>query len=374
MFPKWRHCLLILLVCLPAVVVPGIAGADEVDLYRYQTLVVSQDRSERNQATADGLAEVLVRASGQQRVLQDSAVVKELSNASRYLLEYSYQSSGEQLEIDGNLRPAWRLVLRYSESEVQQLLRDARLPIWPANRPSTLVWLVMDDNQGRRIAFPQNDDGTLDSLREASERRGVPVLTPRGDLEDQAALSANAAWRLNEAAIRAASERYQPNTILVGKLSETSSGQWFGNWLLLDRDRSSSFDGRGASLETVINAGIDASADYFFQLYGYEPGEGGSRTLSFQLGGVSGFADYTSAMEYLEELALVERADLTVALGDYVLLNIMTDADVALLQDALALDRKLVPEAATTASTGGSLTTPVEPLGSPTNPLRYRWQ
>lgn len=353
--------LFLYLLCVPAF------AQQRVDLYQADMLVPDQSQRERNQAMVDALAEVIVRASGQPRVLENEQIIDALGGASDYVVEWRYENSDEVLEVGGRERPAWRVVMRFSGNAVERLLRDARLPIWPANRPGMLVWLMVDSVQGGRIRVsPSSSPEVLEYAQDSAKRRGIPLIKPLMDLEDQVALSAGTLWSLDQEAIREASERYNPDSILVGRLTETSGGRWRAGWLLMHRDRTEVFDSAGRELEDVVAGGVDQVANHFFQLYGILPSEGSSEALVFQVDGVEDFASYTAVMNYLQGLGVVRRHDLAGVRGGSMLIYLYLDGDVSLLRDALALDERLVPQA--------DLTLNSVPPGEPGNPLRYRWR
>lgn len=341
-------------------------GQQRVDLYQADMLVPDQSQRERDQATVDGLAEVIVRASGQPMILENPQVIEALQQASHYLVEWRYENSEETLTIDGREQPARRLVLRYSGNTIEKLLRDLRLPIWPANRPSMLVWLIVDSAEGRTRVSSSSASELLKLTEASAKRRGIPLLKPLMDLEDQVALPADALWAVDQSAIRQASERYNPDSILVGRFTETSQGRWRAAWQLSHRERNTSFEGSGRALEDVIAGGIDEVANHFFQLYGITPSDGSSEALAFQVDGIDDFASYTKVMDYLGSLAVIRRHDLVVVRGGSMLLYVYLEGDLGLFRDALALGEALVPNA--------DLSTSAVPPGDPGNPIRYRWR
>ncbi|MEX1032370.1 MAG: DUF2066 domain-containing protein [Cellvibrionaceae bacterium] len=358
----------ILMLCLLCV---HAYAQERVDLYQAELLVVDQSQRERNQAMVDGLAESIVRASGQPRVLENPQVIEAVNRAANYLTEWRYESTEETITIDGREVPAQRLVLRYSGNAIERLLRDLRLPIWPANRPTMLVWTVVDSGNGRSRVSSSSAPEILDLIKAAAKRRGVPLITPLMDLEDQVAVPTEQLWSLRQEIIGQASERYDADSILVGRLTETSRGDWRGGWLLMHRGQSVSFDVSGADAVDVVAGGIGQVADYFLQLYGIVPNEGPSEALAFQVDGVEGFADYTRVMNYLQGLAVVGRTDLVAVQGGSLLLYLYLEGNTASLRDALSLDRRLTPHSSLSDIV---VSDTVVPPGSPGNPLRYRWR
>ena len=347
-----------------------------VDLYQTETLVTSQSSRERARAATDGLAEVVLRISGTLAALQAPAVIDGMRRAQSYVYEFQYASTDQTLTVDDREVPASRLILRFSRQGVERLLRRANLPMWPANRPSLLVWLVVDDlDRGRHLVGPADDPAAIAALNAAAGRRGLPLLAPLLDLEDRVALAGDAAWVLAEDKIRLASGRYQSDAILVGRYSSTSRGEWRATWLLLHKGQSRVFDSVGFELDTVIAAGVNQVADHLAGIYAIVPGQHDPDAVVMQLTGVADFTHYVRVLDYLEKLAVVRQAHLAAVRGDTLLLHLYTDGDLALLLNALALDRRLVPVASVDPGLPGPEAPEWQlgPRGSIHNPLHYQW-
>ena len=344
----WRPLRTVLWV-VALLLLSGASRAEQlVDLYRYKTLVASRDQKELNRAINDGFAEVLVRAAGQAQVLQDPNVVRELRRARSLVVQYVYESTSETIAPgDGPPVPATRLVITYSAQEIDKLLRNLQLPFWPPNRPNMLVWIVVDEGaSGRRFANEQSFKEVVDAVRIHTERRGIPLSWPLLDLEDQVALSADSAWRLDEGKIKAASERYHPDSILVGRLKQSGSGEWQSDWQLLHKDRDQVMDSRASEVNNVVATVMDRVADYFFSQYGIVRGAAPAEVISLAISGIDRFEQYMAALKYLEGMAIVRRADLIAVNGNRMQVQVYTEGDMKLFQDALALEKKLVPDTA----------------------------
>ena len=369
---KMTQCWGALLVLAVGLALSQLAGAAQtVDLYRTQVLVTSQSTAERGRAAAQGLAEILTRVSGQADANRRPAVRQALKTANRYLSEFSYASTDETLERAGEERPATRLLLAFSPALVDKLLRQAQLPAWPANRPTLMVWLVADDvSQGRHLV---EDEESLDVLRKAAQRRGLPIVTPLLDLEDRVAISAADLWSFDEAKLQAASARYQADAILVGRYSQTSRGRWLASWQLLHKQGDGAFDSRRDQLTEVMNNGIDQVADHMAGLYAIVPRDSAFDRVVLQVAGVHDFAAYRATLDYLQRLRMVRRATLRSVQGQALELTLQTEGELSLLLDTLALDNKLVP---VESVPDGSMSLPGNrylPRGSEQNPLLLRW-
>ncbi|MGL5280991.1 MAG: DUF2066 domain-containing protein, partial [Plesiomonas shigelloides] len=100
------------------------------------------------------------------------------------------------------------------------------LPVWNHDRPAIMLWLV--DNRGnnsageRRIMLDQEYSAAREQLRQVAMERGIPLLLPLGDLEDNMAVSASDVYGNFINPIAAASLRYQPDAVLVASLNNDS--------------------------------------------------------------------------------------------------------------------------------------------------------
>lgn len=345
--------------------VPLAYAQERVDLFHASVLVPNQSQAERNKAVVDGLKEVVLKSTGQAAALESPEVVEALNRASSYLVEWRYESTDETLEVDGQQRPASRLVLRFSSNGIEKLLRESRLPIWPASRPTVLAWLMVDGSSGRRVVSSTFSPEVATALQTVARQRGLPVIRPLMDLEDQVALSASNLWALDYDTIRRASERYDPDSILIGRLTERG-GQWRASWTLMHRGRNVAFESSGSDVMEMMSAGLDPVISHYVDLYAIIPQEGSGEALIFQVDGVQDFANYIRLSNYLENVVAVRHFDLVAVQGSSLLLYVYPAGETGVLRDALALDERLVviPD----LSVAGL------PPGSPGNPLRYRWR
>ncbi|WP_339900304.1 DUF2066 domain-containing protein [uncultured Gilvimarinus sp.] len=355
----------LLFIC--TLILSGVAGADQVvDLYSADALVKSQSEAQRAAAAKQALADTLVRVSGSTTVADNPAVRQALVRAQDYVYEYSYASTDEALEaIDGTLVPASRLQLKFSPPLIEQLLRDANLAFWPANRPTVLVWLVTNTPSGRDVA---SDLPTLTVLREHADERGLPLMVPLFDLEDHLAMPADALWQMDERQIREASERYRADAIVVVRASELSGQRWRADWQLMHADGTPSFDAQGESLESLLPAVVDTVADFFANRYAISPSEAGDANVVLQVNNVESFADYKKVEHYLAQLALVRRTQLASLNADGLTLRLFTEGDVARLQNTLALGGVLLPASESVSLPSNRYLVP----GTDNAPLQYR--
>lgn len=332
-----------------------------VDLYKVSTLVASQSSGEREKAASAAMARLLVRVTGDPQIAANEELQPYLARAQNYVLQFGYSRTEEQLtREDGTQVPATQLDFSFSEVAVDKLLRKLKLPIWPDNRPGLLVWLVEDQwPEGRQLL---RDKAVQSQLRAQALTRGLPLTFPIWDLQDQMAVDLDQLWQFDQQALQAASARYQPDVIVVGRFSRTSSGELRGVWQWLDAGQTDLLDAQGQTLKEFAAPMVDDIANTLAARYAIKPSQDDATRLVVQVLGVAEFDRYRRVLSYLEGHEALRDVQLIQVDGENLWLNIYPEADLDHLQRAFQLDRKLTP-----------VPTLVPADGSPENPLMFHW-
>lgn len=360
-----------------------------VNVYRAETLVKSQSDVERNAAARATFGQVIVRVSGQRSALEHPAVREAINNAQNYLFGFTYQSTNQKITDNGKTFPAVKLQLNYSPEAIDQLLRQSQLPLWPAQRPKVLVWVAVKDSAGLHLV---PEPRALQAMQRQATYRGLPVVTPKMDLEDSLSLSADDIWKLDMAKIEAASARYKADAILVGRYTpysmgpippafdpsviqpeaveifpepvsavapadavaadiaviEPAQGPWIGEWQLIQGASSQVFADETPEVSGLFESVVDRAADYFASQYAITPTNQEPQVIVLNVGNITNFGDFKRAQTYLQGLAMVRRMEIVRVNSDGLLVALSTEGDVKLLMGTLALGRKLSPIASET--------------------------
>jgi hypothetical protein len=222
------------------------------------------------------------------------------------------------------------------------LLRASNEPIWAENRPVTLMWLVIDDTDGRRL--PTDDDETqLKQIVEANAaNRGLPIIWPLYDLQEQATVNVNALWSADAKAIEAASERYDASGTLLGRLLATSDGKWRVAWEYNFNGESTYSDSECEILDDCISDPIDAVAELLSSRYALVSSDQGN-VAKVKVVGVSSFEDYSTVLFYFKELIAVSDVALNSIEGDIFEFTLNLTANRDKLAELISLNKRLVP-------------------------------
>ena len=184
-----RKILLIsLLAWLPVMAIE----AAEIDIYTGEAVVASKQAGDRRRALPLALANVLQKLSGL-RSFEDYPQVKPALGVASSILVSFYYRNIETVFADGSEGDELRLVAKFSENSVDELVRTLQLPLWQTERDPTDIWVVVDNGLDRRI-MPVEFAYTWEAMAEVAASRGLPVNWPEADEEGRYLIDAQLLW------------------------------------------------------------------------------------------------------------------------------------------------------------------------------------
>lgn len=286
--------------------------ASAVEVPTLYTAEVPFDR-EADDPRADAydaaLKAILMRVSGSELAFDEEAVAELFPSPASYVMQF-------RTGADDTL---W---VSFDGQAIEQTLRNAGQTVWGADRPLTLVWLAVDWGQGEReIVAADDPDRTqyesrsIDRNRlvrervlDIAERRGLPLVFPLLDTADLQMVTFTDIWGGFDEMILNASERYDANSILIGRI-RASSGQR-GRWTYYFSGVESSLAG---TPEAVVNQVADLLASEF-AVGGDMPIE----AVALNVSGIVSIDAYGTVQQLLDDVALIEGYTVTEVAGDRV--------------------------------------------------------
>jgi hypothetical protein len=292
-------CAQLALLCL----LPGLACAD-VTLYQAMVPLQGATEADRTAGFGEALRVAAVRASGRRDAGSNGAIASAASDPSRYVQQYS-TTSDRMLKVG------------FDGRGVEQLLQQAGLPLWPAERPVTLVQLFVPSVAGgSRAVLASERPPERDQVERAAQVRGLPIAWPQQVVDP------------GQARGRLASPGGATQAVLLGVASGSQVDWSFSHLDLRTRAQG------GAQ------AGADLAADALASRYA----PASTRSLNsvpVRVGGVTDVQAYAGLLEYLQTLSLVRSVDVAELAGDTVRLNLALRGDLELLRRIAALDTHL---------------------------------
>jgi hypothetical protein len=252
------------------------AARPDVPLYEASVPLKGTTEADRAAGMAEALRAVAVRASGQREAADNPVIAA--ANPSKFVQRYS--TTADRMLKVGFDAPA-----------TEQLLQQAGLPLWPAERPLTLVNAPVGDPL---------------ELEAAAQWRGLPI-----------------SWSSGAPA---------PPDAARAVLSGVPNGTGFA-WTFTHDGRT--VQGRGSPAD-----GVNLAADALAARYA-PPSTRSSSSLTLRIGGMDDLRSYSGLLAYLRSLSLVRDVDVLSLEAAVLTVQLVVRGDRELLARVAALDAHL---------------------------------
>jgi len=276
-------------------------------LYSAQVPLDQEENDPRARAYELALADVLLRVSGSELSSDLEMVELLFPNPASYVVQFRPGADDTLwVSFDGNA--------------IQNTLRQAGQTVWGSDRPLTLIWLAVDWGQGKREIIAADDPArsrdearSIDRNRllrqrvlDIAERRGLPVAFPLLDTIDLQNLSFSDIWGGFDDALIAASERYEADAILVGRVRPASSQR--NRWSFYFGGEEWTWNGEP---ELVVSQVADLLAAEFAI-----SGSAVLETVDVTIGGIDSVETFGAVQNLLAEMTVIEQFSITRVEGD----------------------------------------------------------
>jgi uncharacterized protein len=308
---------------------------DVLWLYEVQVPVADQSPRARLDSARVALAQVLTRLTGLAALPGNAVVDQALAAPDVYYNQFGFRrgAAGELL-----------LHLEFMPEAVLNLIRQANLPVWRANRPTVVAWAVVDDgNGGRQILSSAAAHPVTDALKQRASERGLPLILPLMDLEDQMRVEPAIVWGLLSEPLLEASQRYAADILLIGRIQLEPGGGWTGRWDFWLEENVRELEQQAIDPAALGAAAADLVSDELAARFAVID-TGSSRRLELAVSAVEGAADYADLLRYLGGLEIVDEVDVRFLSGGRLGVSLVTVADTDQLQDMFRVDRRLLPD------------------------------
>ncbi|MCP5407350.1 MAG: DUF2066 domain-containing protein [Chromatiaceae bacterium] len=303
-------------------------------LYDAESPVSGGDASERNSAIRDAFAKVLVKLTGNSGIASRKALAADLENASHYVQQYRYEAAPA---VGNEVQSGRLLQVSFDKNEINRLLQNRGLPIWSANRPSVLLWVGEEQQGKRRLLNPDMDTDVRAALDQVAAERGVPLLLPLMDLEDQGQMQVADIWGNFENNIRAASRRYASDLILTGRLVRVDKSLWRGEWRLYHADSQSNWNNEAASRNALTVDALQRTADSLANRFAPIKEERSLSTVRLRVSGIDSLEDYAAVLRLLGGQSSLERVVISSVEPNAVVYDLHGQGGVAVLDRELGI-------------------------------------
>src|SRR5258707_9270723 len=171
-----------LLTTLLMLICGGATTAEIENLYQGQTIVTGERVETRESGIAECLEDVLVKVSGDPRLIGDPRVAEISKQAGMMVSEFRYHDRMSGIphhDEQGTRDRPYDLIVRFEPGKIDGALRSLGRAPWSASRPRVVVFLGMH-NMVSSYMLADDGDRPLEheALAAAAARRGVPLMLP----------------------------------------------------------------------------------------------------------------------------------------------------------------------------------------------------
>jgi hypothetical protein len=196
---------------------PALAAHAEFlpGLYRVSEPLTSQMPPEQARAMQQAFDTLVLRLTGDVNAASNPALAELRKDPQQLVSQYGFQDNSLQVDFDPRA--------------VDSSLRQAGVALWGPNRPSILVWWLNQTVDGATLVG--DGQASAQTLRNAAQHRGLPLLLPLADLQEQLAATPQALAGPQPDGLLEVSQRYAADALLAVNAVEENA-QWRASWNL----------------------------------------------------------------------------------------------------------------------------------------------
>ncbi len=320
---------------------PLTRGAEVQGLYEAQVDVTSQTPDERMRALRSALAQVLVKASGLRAVAENPALAGAFKEPSRYVQQYRYRTLPPQPGAEPSKETSQDVLwARFDEAAINALLVQAGLPAWGKARPLVLAWVAVEDGGKRDLLTSDADNPLASAMQRQAAARGVPLVLPLYDLEDQAHVRVSDVWGEFTDTLRDASRRYGSDAVLAARAYKVA-GAWEVRWALVLGDQPERWVSDDDRLDLALDEGVDQAVDRLAERFARTAPGGENEDLDLIVTDIRSVDDYARALRYLKSVDRVNAVDVIRMEPGQATFRLRTRADKGTISQSIALGSTL---------------------------------
>lgn len=242
-----------------ASVLPSAALADRLDaLYTTQAVVTGTGETNRQPGFEACFRDVLVKVSGDQRVLTDPKVRAELPVSGGYVASFRYRDRLEGIPIhdeQGTHDRPHDLYCMFDRARVDAFLSEVGRKPWLGERPRITVLLAVS-RAGKRFVLTRDGDDSpymRDSLLAAAEPLALTVDVPSSAVSRAHALTVDSLAKASPAELGAIARDSGGAVPLRGTLAWSDADRgWVADWELEAAASTFRWQRRGVSFDDAF--------------------------------------------------------------------------------------------------------------------------
>lgn len=253
--------------CFGALLAPAeVVSAEPEELYRATAIVTGTGEVNRRLGLAICLDDVLVKVSGDQRLLGDRRVAALAKRASTLVSSFTYRDRLAHRPIrdeQGTRDRPHDLTVTFDKAKIDAALASLGRKPWTGPRPRLVVFVGVNNGAAQYALAADGERGVdqRDALAAAAAQIAIPIAVPK-----QAALTAAAASYESLAApdlakLDAAAKANGGDRALVGRLTWNDRPVgWIADWHFAAEGKAYRWQIRGVSFDDAFRNGMRGAA------------------------------------------------------------------------------------------------------------------
>jgi hypothetical protein len=253
--------------CFGALLAPAeVVSAEPEELYRATAIVTGTGEVNRRLGLALCLDDVLVKVSGDQRLLGDRRVAALAKRASTLVSSFTYHDRLAHRPIrdeQGTRDRPHDLTVTFDKAKIDAALAALGRKPWTGPRPRLVVFVGVNNGAAQYALAVDGERGVdqRDALAAAAAQIAIPIAVP-----NQAALTAAAASYESLAApdlakLDAAAKANGGDRALVGRLTWNDRPVgWIADWHFAAEGKAYRWQIRGVSFDDAFRNGMRGAA------------------------------------------------------------------------------------------------------------------
>jgi uncharacterized protein len=237
-------------------------GISDDDLYKAETIVTGTGETERLRGFKVGAEEAVLKLTGRANLAGSSRLEKIQDQAASLVADYSYEDRMKGIPIHDEQgtrdRPHF-LRIRFDKAKFDSAITAAGLKKWTGERPLVMVWLGIREVRGKYVLPAEGPAGygQREVLKEASKKRGVPIMLPP---PGESAVTYDTIDKSLYHVLQQASARLGAPAVLYGTLDFDGNVGWNTRWTLAGPGAYAKWSMKGVTFDAALKGAIEQTA------------------------------------------------------------------------------------------------------------------
>lgn len=236
------------------------------DLYQTKVTVTGQGETNRITGFAAALEDVLIKASGAEKLNGDRRLAAHKSKAKDFVKSFSYRDQffGKPIRDEQGTRDRpFDLTVDFEEGRIDDLLKTLGFKPWLAHRPRLAVLVAMEQGAKNYVVTTDGSQSDLqrDALLVAADKRGMEIVLPDAAALAKSNITGSELRTPSFPALTPLATELGGEVVMVGRLvwDDRDLG-WATQWQMDWGGQTHRWHMRGLTFDETFRRGIGGAA------------------------------------------------------------------------------------------------------------------